>query len=357
MHEHLSTDHVQHELFDVPEKPYPYSLLVGHRRTDGSFKSTKELQTQYVELTDELVRLMTDGVSVSNRETGEIEKRVPDVVIWLDKSARPVEWLTRDLWDTLAVDTDTGIVPPMPKSRFVNIDREQWVNTVDPSGSGKMEIDLVDQSVIRSLRSIFIEPSHKRALDSSIDDVPAELDGKTVLIIDEVRSSGRTLDIAKKFFERAFPTASVATAHWMKGTVTKGDRRSGQAQGNADLPVWYQESSPFGRGVGNRDERNSQLSKSRTQRLGGWFLSTPLPKHKLEEKNETTGELKVKEILDPGSTLLRTELHQLAKDVRQGRVLVAPSIMREDFEKRVSLLNDGMSVEKFVQKKRELARG
>lgn len=347
----ISSGIKQEELF--PKEGSEYSLLVGHRRTDGSYKTTEQLQTEYVELTDELIRQMTEGVSVVDRGTGERVVRKPDYVIWLDKSARPVEWLTRELWDTLAADPETGAIPDMPQSRFVNIDREQWVNTVDPSGTGKMEIDLVDQSVVRSLRSIFVEPKHKEVLDDTIDAAPASLDGKTVLIVDEVRSTGRTLDIARKFFERAFPTTSVATTHWMKGTVTVGDRRSGQAQGNADLPIWYKEDSAFGRGVGNRDERLSRLSPSSTQRLGAWFLSTALPK----QEGESQDEGKKPQVADPASIQLRSELHQLAKDVSEGKILIVPSMMREadDFERRVESLNHGQSLQDFIQKKRALA--
>lgn len=340
----------QEELF--PDEDFHYELLVGHNRTDGTFKSTEQLHSEYIELTDELVRQMTEGIPVTDAETGERSLKVPDVVVWLDKSARPVEWLTRELWDTLAADPTTGAVPKMPQSMFVNIDREQWVNTVDPSGTGRMEIDLVDQSVIRSLRSIFIEPKHKKELDQSIDGAPAVLDGKTVLIIDEVRSTGRTLDIARKFFEKAFPTATVATSHWMKGTTTVGDRRSGQAQGNADLPVWYQEASAFGRGVGNRDERVSQQSTSTTQRLGGWFLSTILPKQ--EVIDEVTKERKL--VIDPVSIQLRKELHQLVEDAKNHKVLVVPSMMRDDFVVRATALNGNVSLEEFIEKKRALAR-
>lgn len=342
---------MQAELFPTDERAY--SLLVGHNRTNGTYKTTEQLHAEYVELTDELVRQITDGVSVKDSITGEWAKRTPDYVVWLDKSARPVEWLTRDLWDTLAVDLETGDIPMMPKSRFVNIDREQWVNTVDPLGIGRMDIDLVDISIVRSLRSIFIEPKYKQHIDESIDSSPSELDGKTILIVDEVKSTGRTLDIAQKFFERAFPTSVVATAHWMKGVVTLGDRRSGQAQGNADLPVWYKEHTEFGRGVGNRYEDHSRMSRSRTQRLGGWFLSTALPKIKIEQDVPGIGTV-IKEVIDPASVQLRKELHWLADDVREGGMLVVPSVQRDDYEKRVKAYNHGMTLTEFVNKRKAL---
>src|SRR5690606_903358 len=114
-------------------------------------------------------------------------------------------------------------------------------------------------------------------------------------------------DISRKFFEKAFPKAKLATTHWMGRTTTVGG-----AIGNADLPVWYKEKDIRGRGVGNRDERISKQSDSRTQRLGAWFLSTRLA------------------IDDPDSAQLRKELHQLAQDVEKHKVLVVPSMDRDD---------------------------
>lgn len=321
---------------DTPEvaQPFEYELLKGHNRTDGSFKSDDQLRTEYIELTDELVRKMTEGVTVQNKETRELETKRPDYVIWLDKSARPVSWLTRELWPLLATDKD-GVVPEMPKFGFVNIDREQWVNTVDPDGSGRMDINRVDDTVVRSLRSIFVSPKYKReGLTPDIDTAPSQLDGKTVLIVDEVNATGRTLDIAAKFFERAFPSAQVAGAHWMGGVAKKGE-----ATGNADLPVWYKENDVRGRGIGNRDEVASRNSKSRTQRLGGWFLST-----RLGEPDES-------------SIKLRKELQHLAQDAANKEVLIVPSLKRDlgDFDERAERLN-AMSVEELAAKRQAQAQ-
>ncbi|HSX45255.1 MAG TPA: hypothetical protein VLF39_04090 [Candidatus Saccharimonadales bacterium] len=316
-----------------PQPHSDYELLVAHRRTDGSMKSSEELHTQYVSLTDELIRQMTEGVRVTNHETGEEEVKKPDYVIWLDKSARPVSWLTKELWPTLAADED-GNVPELPEFRFLNIDREQWINTIDPHGQGAVDIDHVDQSIIRSLRSIFVDGKElTHGLTPEIDRRPTELDDKTVLVVDEVYSSGRTLTIAEKFMKRAFPRADIATSHWMKGVIQKGS-----ATGNADLPVWYQENSQLGRGVANRDERRSRQSNSARQRLGAWFLSTTLPG------------------FDPKSAQLRKEMVQLGQDVREHKVLVVPSIKRDekDFDSRAVRLNGFDDFDEFKLAKRQL---
>ncbi len=309
------------------EDSFEYKLLSGHNRTDGSFKSTEELKTEYVRLTDGLVHQMTHGVEVVNHDTGEKELRRPDYVVWLDKSARPLSWLTRDLWPTLAVEPD-GTVPKMPESRFVNIDREQWLSTIDPLDEGTTDVGRVHTSIIRSLRSIFLKPQNnmpESLEDPRIDRMSSVFDDKTVLIVDEVRATGRTLEIAKNFFERAFPQANIAATHWMGGIAIKGE-----ATGNADLPVWYRSDTMLGRGVSDRDYALSKSSKNRTQRLGAWFLSTPLRQH------------------DSSSTQLRQELHQLADDVREHKVLVVPAKERDtdDAIERAQRMND-MTIDQY----------
>lgn len=327
-------EHEQPVLFESPQPPLTieYELLKGHFRTDGSFKNDEQLRTQYVQLTDGLIHKMVDGVEATDSTTQEKSLERPDVVIWLDKSARPLAWLTKELWPLLSPDAK-GETPKMPDFRFVNIDREQWVNTVDPSGSGYMDIDRVDESIIRSLRSVFVAPQHKKeGLTESIDSAPTELNGKTILIVDEVRASGRTLEIAQKFFARAFPDTKIAATHWMGGIVQKEG-----AIGNADLPVWYKEADVRGRGVGNRDERLSQRSHSRTQRLGSWFLSTHLSTE------------------DQASKQLRREFRRLARDVADHKVLYLPSLDREmdDWDERAERIN-GMFVQDIIIEKQKM---
>lgn len=304
----------------VNDSVFEYQLLRGHARTDGSWKSTEELQEEYIRLTDTLVYKMTDGVEVVDHETGERSTRTPDYVVWLDKSARPLAWLTKRLWPLLAEDKD-GNVPKMPDFRFVNVDREQWIGTIDPEGIGETSVDNVDPQIIRSLRSIFLQDPKDRPdkIDESIDEAPTELDGKTVLIVDEVHASGRTLAIATNFFRRAFPESDIASCHWMGGVTMMGS-----ATGNADLPVWYRDDSSLGRGIANRDVSVSQKSLNRTQRLGAWFLSTRL-------RNP-----------DRTSELLRKELRQLSEDAKNGKVLIIPSMQRStpDVIERATRLNN-----------------
>ena len=314
---------------DEPE--FKYDLLRGHKLTDGSWKTDDQLRMEYIQLTDGLINVMTNGVEVIDPETQEKQTRKPDVVVWLDKSARPLAWFTKDLWPTLAVDPKTGEVPKMPEFKFVNIDKKQWVNTIDPEGVGIMDINKVDASVVRSLRSIFISPRDKKeGLTEKIDTTHSDLDNKTILIVDEVYSSGDTLTIAKKFFERAFPTARVAGTHWMRGVVIKEG-----AFGNKDLPVWYKAKSEMGRGVANRSEQLSGRSSNSTQRLGAWFLSRRFPSDEPDVKG----------------LQLRKELRHLA---HYPEVPILPAFSRPNRRELISFFNNGASFESVMQRVREI---
>ena len=320
---------------EVEEMP-PYTVLRGHFRTDGTYKSAEELRTEYLHLTDDLIYQLEGTLEVG--EQGEVVKR-PEAVIFLDKSARPLAWLLKEVWPLLAREPGTrfedGKVPPMPEMYFLNIDREQWVHTVDPQGVGAMDIRNIDDSILRSLRSIFVEPKYKTAENGQDDlgdvgDAPTYLDGKTVLIVDEVRSSGRTAEYSKAFLEKAIPEAEFKITHWMKGMT-----QIGQAVGNRDIPVWYKEDDVYGRGVADRNDTRSERSTSQTQRLGRYFLST--------RHNRT----------DHDADRLRQDFAHLRFDLENQDVLFYPGGLREldDIEERVVAVN-GLTFETFLQKKR-----
>lgn len=331
------------EIIPQPEPKFEYQLLTGHYRSDGTYKTTEQLQTEYIRLTDELVHKITDGVDVIDPATDKVEHEKVDYVVWLDKSARPVSWLMHDLWPFLAADSE-GNIPPEPASRFVNIDRNQWTSSVDPQGQGVTNVADISPTIIRSLRSIFLvnHQDRKQGLTEQIDNAPTQFDGKTVLIVDELVSSGRTLAYAQDFFKRAFPEAKIAGTHWMGKATTKNQ---GLAVGNADQPVWYSDETDLGRGVANRNidlsltRGNDKKDYANAQRLGAWFLSVRLATP------------------DPLSNRLRSELHQLAEDAKAGKVFIEPSLFRdeEDYDERALRLNDLTSLPKYIAAKRALS--
>ena len=78
------------------------------------------------------------------------------------------------------------------------------------------------------------------------------LDGKRVLIIDEVSRTGSTLRIAERLFRLAFPDAAEITGsyfwHPSEQPITLG-----QESVLTSLPVWYDPGTLTGRGIGGLD--------------------------------------------------------------------------------------------------------
>lgn len=240
-----------------------------------------------------------------------------DTVIFLDKSARPVAWLMRSLWPTLGIkDFDQDgqpIMAPKPDMKFVNIDREQWAPSMGRSEGkdGGITLKNVHKDTIDSLTGLFA----KKIMDAdeyvSADD-ETMFDGKNILIVDEVSSTGDTLHMAEALFGRAFANAKkIEGAYWMPPD-TKLDKGSGGKK-NADVPIWYVEHSALGRLVGDRSSA-SRWSKNITQRRGEQFLGTRFAK------------------MDMLGVALRKEMQQIGRDVAEGVIPVKPGASRVDDE-------------------------
>jgi len=297
----MNTMHMteQSEQSHPQTEPRDYGILHEHRRTDGSFKSIEELEIEYVQLTDKLIHKMTHGVEVTR--DGERTREVPTKVIFLDKSARPLAWLVRDLWDTLAPEPGSDEVPQQPDFKFLNIDRNQWKGQLDPNSTQNYDASLLTEEQIEGLRSLY-NPDHDGSFDAK-----NELDDEVIMIVDEVRASGATLDIAQSIIQRAFPGSKVFGAHWMSGMAARKDG----ATGNADLPIWYRDDSTnikltSGRGIGNR------LPASEIEHPSQYFLSTRLPQK------------------DERALRLREDFKKLSDGVASGEVAYIPDIDREE---------------------------
>lgn len=267
---------------------------------DYSLLEPVALRSRYVTLTDALIHRLEghDGW-------------VPEYVVCLDKSGRPVAWLVRALWRVLArspgSDFAAGQVPSLPAFRFVNIDREQWWGYTSGSEFGVIDVSKVPDKAISALRRVFLPRSH-----SSI----AWLDGRRVLVVDEGKNTGDTLHIARGLFARAFPTADVRTAHWMDPGSTRD--RSGMRR-TSEVPVWYRADTWQGRLVGNRLDPDNPRTTERNQEAS-LFLSTRPARP------------------DQRGRRLRQEVAQLAVDVADGHLLARPCADRDDWDRRVEVL-------------------
>jgi len=214
----------------------------------------------YVHLTDELIAKL-DGS----------QEELYDAVIFLDSSARPVEWLMKHLWNYSAATNKNGKVPTMPSRLFLNIDARR------------------SNGEIKELRELF--------LDSSGTDLTI---GKRILVVDEIAVSGDTIKTAESVLKEALPDAHINTFVWMD---ERNNTRGGAPQNN---PRWYERSdSP---GANNR-------YRAVLGRQNSW----------LAEVNPDSA----------GSVDLRQEMKNIAIDVEKGNLPYWPAESRDDSEDRI----------------------
>lgn len=227
-----------------------------------------------------------DAIAVIAGDSAPDNKEKPtqfDHVIYLDKSARPIKSLVEAFWGDFA-DGEP------PEASFLAIDRAREFNkagissTVDgrlAAGAGSDEsgrmltfedykpVDTPEfLKHIASIRGLYLKNGvdPERADYQTIMETPSKLDGKNVLVVDEVSRSGSTHKIAKYLVQRAFPDANVQTyIYWEHGKYRAEDERRDR---HGDLiepahyelcstPIWYERpySDTGGRRVGGQDGR------------------------------------------------------------------------------------------------------
>ncbi len=276
-----------------------------------------EFLVRYPSLTDDLIG-----------KIDQIRKDAPrqnDVIIWLDKSARPVSWFYRAFYDILSPQDDPSNQLKQPHHSYLNIDRETWQNVLSLSTneSGITWNNLPEQR-IQDIRQIF--------------QFYPEINQSNVFVVDEVKNTGTTLDISTGMIQRAFPEAQVHGLYWMNNGY-KIDSKSGQTM-NAEVPLWYSDKQITGRLVANIDSSKSQQSVSLTQKLGRFFLST-----------------RFKDGPDQAGLQLKKEIFQLAHDVKNNNLPFVPGILddqygQESIEQRIARINN-ISVEEFIELRRQ----
>lgn len=272
------------------EKQYEYEVL-----------ADPDLRREYVNYTDRLI-------------AHTLEQNT-DTVIFLDKSARPVSWLMRSLWPKLGFkkfdENGNPIMEKMPEMKFLNIDREKWEPMMGRSegrdGAG-ITLDYVPDDTIDSLTGLYAERTVGRN-DFIGAEEPTFLDDKDVLIVDEVRVSGDTLEVAQALVGKAFKNAhSIRGNHWMSPAI-KVDPKTG-VKTNSDLPVWYSDDTPKGRLVADVNSRKSGNSPSLRQQRGSQFLSTRF------------------DTPDKKGIQLRKEMQQIGEEVMANQYPIVPSATR-----------------------------
>ena len=251
------------------ERRHPRQRGVAHRAFvyEDEKDNSSNLRAQYVSNTQELIdKLIQENF---------------DAAIYLDKSARPVSWLVRELWPIFA----TG--GTKPKTYYANVDSADYLD-LPKSGVRPTEQEVYDyirqlspkHELINIVRETYRDPmDHSKSL----------FDGKKVLIVDELDVTGTSLLLATKIFELAFPAAKFYGYAW--------DRFAGKGD-LINQPVWYHKGVE-GRGVGDRRKPG--------------ILSEPLSEP------------------DPSSELLRKDIKRLAKDIVDRKQPIIPIGKDESF--------------------------
>ena len=320
---------------------------------------------------DETLGLMVgrtaELIGTLNGETENFGPKI-DHVIYLDKSARPVSWMVDEFWDDFSS-------AERPKKDYLAIDRHVWFDKVgielkmneyieEPDGServatandfkkafeGMSDNDRLDW--LARIRGLFIADGIEDEDPEKILSTPTVLDGKNVLLVDEVSRSGSTLGIASYLLEQAInygkdkndPNRLKSLSgfvFWEDGTrqVNSGNG-AGETQ-MGEPPVWYRRGGQndwIGRGVKDIDPRfylNEYMANpnnhTRALNYGSFVLGVPMSERDLDE--------------EPGqvSRELANEMKKMHNDYEKGHIL--PTIpyrapMGEAFDKMEAKLHE-----------------
>lgn len=364
-----NTSELDNPVFDEDK----YRILRGDRQlVHGEEWSTEFMLARYLQLTDELVGKLDGSIPLNDSriasydaETGEVttsmhvEMPKPDAAIFLDKSARPISWMVSALWDTLAQEG-----AEKPDRFYLNIDREDWLRqmnvpeeSLQDAPAHLLDYSKITTEDIEGIRALFVEGAAfiKEGEMGSVWDRPTIFDGKHVMIVDEVKSSGRTLDIALQILARAFPDSVFSAEYWStppRHDLNPNNPKTGEWAVDW-VPVWYSGSSADGRAVGNKSYRYYDEYSERTgkiaAKMGRHVLSAP-------RIDETGARLSV----DAVTTRLQQDIRQLAADVKNANILFIPSPYREtddnpDGDIRQALrVNKMTDFEAFMERRRNL---
>lgn len=368
----------------IPGKPDEYGFSLGYSilpmqaikkintrsgsGLDNEFYSIEKLESMYLSCSDGLIGIQDGSITVDQDTIGdnakytfsEFDGQPSDHVVYLDKSARPIQYLIAGLWDSLAKPSATK-----PEHSFVNIDKEIWlqqmnvpIHRLQNPQPEDYNFDNIDKQLLKDrinqLRAIYIKPEFIDQIDEnnieSCKDLPTVLDGQNVLIVDEVESSGYTLKIALELYKRAFPNTKFGTAYWasprkISWTVNEKDGTESKEFAASWVPFWYDSDTAYGRGIGDIDPVYSASSEDVRIRLGKFLLSAPI-------NNQTNSGFEI--INDTRSKQTYSDLDLIISRFHEGKILYKPSPSRLDFEKRAVEFNSLRSMDEYVAAVRSL---
>lgn len=340
------------ERFSVNPDDYPIFKRQEGRRYDKLLRKDVDRRLNIDETLGLMVGSTASTIAAINGEDGN--NPPSDHVIYLDKSARPVSWLVDDFWDDFSDRKK-------PEESFLAIDRRYWFRMVGldidgseyikaENGEGKLATgsdfwrkfeELPEErktDLLARIRALYIEGGIEEEDPAKIMATPTKLDGKNLMIIDEVSRSGATLDIAKGLLKRAIPELKHVSGHvfWSDNSTQtdSGDTQMGMT------PVWYPRDKRDWRGRGVKDvnpeyyqteyDKNPN-NKTRAEKYGAIVLGEPLLR-----KEDEPGQLSWK---------LKEEMARMHQDYVDGHILPNfPGFNTQVFDKMYEKIS-GLGVE------------
>ena len=337
--------------FSHTAEDYPFFSRQTHK-----VLRNKQIVSETININENLIHYVQDTALLISRIDGSIEDDDLggpfDHVVYLDKSARPVSWLVGMLWDSFAEKDQSGKAKRIPQHSYINIDRSPWFRNVGiqvtDDGRQKENGELATYgdfvSHIRNLskrhlaeiRALYIDGGIEKENVGEIMGTPSILDGKRVLIVDEVARTGATLNIAVRLFQEAFPDASE-----IRGTHFWHPQEPPLVMGSENvltsLPVWYDPATLIGRGIGGINE---EYHRKRYEKYMVLLMDYPGTGEKILRKLRTyafSASVYSAPLLNEDGSLmdygqekrtraLLADMRKLKDDFERGRILFAPPI-------------------------------
>lgn len=331
----MSKSHEQlKQRFQAPKENY--QRFTDEQRVGGESRvwTQDKVLSHYVSLTDRMVGIM-DGSSpqdvMSINDDREYSRRTeqgdwkPEEVVYLAKSAAPVEALVDAMWDQLA---ESGAV--QPRGDMLAIDRRDFLsymgvtNPYDQDDATPKIIDIskVPQELIARIRAYFVEGDIDMGnWQEDVWSKPTRLDGKNVLVVDEVKNSGATMEIAMRLIKEAVPEADLRGAYFWDKTDS--------------VPIWYPKKEPGKTGpVGGRlvappdprwwDKMPDGPEKKR-RKLAAFVLPTPF--HNLDTMEPVRDQL---------SDQLAQDIAYMTYDYAEGKILNNPTTRDDSWDEALA---------------------
>lgn len=332
-----------------------YKIISKQLDADGDPVSMDMIASRYLKNTAEMIHQL-DG-SVGDKT---------DTAIYLDKSARPLEALTKKFWKNFSKPGSQR-----PKSKFLNIDRNdifsaigvpisrgyidnekgmrnKLANTADFINNFQQLSESDKTEILARIRANFISDDaevnfNQDDIFTEIMNTPVSVADETLTVIDETGFSGATLGTSIYLLEQALPEVKKINGiyFWDSETSTKKNLDGKRQHGT--VPVWYDDEDAFGRGISDRNDsyfeyryHQNPTQKNFLRKIGSLVLSTP--HYDYENK---------KYLKDDKFKNLMLDFDQLKRDFEASRVLLEPTILADDEWREKILESQGFQKKKI----------